>query len=86
MSRVKASPLARKIAKDKGINLNDVKGSAEGGRIVKKDIEGFTPSTKEVQHQLNRLPLLPLLPKVKQKHLLLPTGFYRRREIYRETG
>jgi pyruvate dehydrogenase E2 component (dihydrolipoamide acetyltransferase) len=48
-SRVKASPLARKIAKDKGINLNDVKGSAEGGRIVKKDIEGFTPSTKEVE-------------------------------------
>src|SRR5476649_2332456 len=30
-SRVKASPLARKIAKDKGINLNEVKGSAEGG-------------------------------------------------------
>jgi len=43
-SRVKASPLARKIAKDKGINLNDVKGSAEGGRIVKKDIEEFKPS------------------------------------------
>jgi len=43
-SRVKASPLARKIAKDKGINLNDVKGTADGGRIVKKDIEGFTPS------------------------------------------
>jgi pyruvate dehydrogenase E2 component (dihydrolipoamide acetyltransferase) len=43
-SRVKASPLARKIAKDKGINLNDVKGSADGGRIIKKDIEGFTPS------------------------------------------
>jgi pyruvate dehydrogenase E2 component (dihydrolipoamide acetyltransferase) len=35
-SRVKASPLARKIAKDKGINLNDVKGSADGGRIIKK--------------------------------------------------
>jgi len=40
-SRVKASPLARKIAKDKGINLNDVKGSAENGRIIKKDIEEF---------------------------------------------
>ena len=40
-SRVKASPLARKIAKDKGINLNDVKGSAEGGRIIKKDIENL---------------------------------------------
>ena len=45
-SRVKASPLARKIAKDKGINLNDVKGSAEGGRIIKKDIEEFSPGTK----------------------------------------
>jgi pyruvate dehydrogenase E2 component (dihydrolipoamide acetyltransferase) len=45
-SRVKASPLARKIAKDKGINLNDVKGSADGGRIIKKDIESFTPSAK----------------------------------------
>jgi pyruvate dehydrogenase E2 component (dihydrolipoamide acetyltransferase) len=42
-SRLKASPLARKIAKDKGIDLAQVKGSAEGGRIVKKDIEGFTP-------------------------------------------
>ncbi|WP_411272760.1 pyruvate dehydrogenase complex dihydrolipoamide acetyltransferase [Daejeonella sp.] len=47
-SRVKASPLARKIAKDKGINIDEVKGSAEGGRIVKKDIEGFTPSTQKI--------------------------------------
>jgi pyruvate dehydrogenase E2 component (dihydrolipoamide acetyltransferase) len=47
-SRVKASPLARKIAKDKGINIEEVKGSAEGGRIVKKDIEGFTPSTQKL--------------------------------------
>ncbi len=47
-SRVKASPLARKIAKDKGINLNDVKGSAEGGRIIKKDVEEYTPAAKQV--------------------------------------
>ena len=45
-SRVKASPLARKIAKDKGINLTEVKGSAEGGRIVKKDVEDFKPTAK----------------------------------------
>ena len=45
-SRVKASPLARKIAKDRGINLNDVKGSADGGRIVKKDVETYTPAAK----------------------------------------
>jgi pyruvate dehydrogenase E2 component (dihydrolipoamide acetyltransferase) len=45
-SRVKASPLARKIAKEKGINLNDVKGSADGGRIVKRDVENFVPAAK----------------------------------------
>jgi len=43
-SRIKASPLARKIAKEKGINLNEIKGSAEGGRIIKKDVEEYTPS------------------------------------------
>lgn len=43
-SRVKASPLARKIAQDKGIDISQVKGSAEGGRIVRKDVEGFTPA------------------------------------------
>ncbi|MBM3401698.1 MAG: pyruvate dehydrogenase [Bacteroidetes bacterium] len=45
-SRLKASPLARKIAKDKGIDISQVRGSAEGGRIVKKDIENFKPSTQ----------------------------------------
>ncbi|MGB4773893.1 MAG: pyruvate dehydrogenase complex dihydrolipoamide acetyltransferase [Daejeonella sp.] len=45
--RVKASPLARKIAKDKGIDLHQVHGSAEGGRIVKKDVEEFKPSAKQ---------------------------------------
>lgn len=46
--RVAISPLAKKMAEDKGIDLNALKGSGENGRIVKKDIEGFTPSTKEV--------------------------------------
>ncbi|HVV56381.1 MAG TPA: 2-oxo acid dehydrogenase subunit E2 [Mucilaginibacter sp.] len=43
-SRVKASPLARKIAKEKGIDLHNVKGTADGGRIVKKDVESYTPA------------------------------------------
>ncbi len=44
-SRVKASPLARKIAKEKGVNLNDIKGSADGGRIVKRDVENYVPAS-----------------------------------------
>lgn len=43
-SRVKASPLARKIAEEKGINISNVTGSGENGRIVKKDVESFTPA------------------------------------------
>ncbi|KOP37577.1 pyruvate dehydrogenase [Flavobacterium sp. WLB] len=44
--RILASPLAKKIASDKGIQLNQVKGSGENGRIVKSDIENFTPSAQ----------------------------------------
>ena len=43
--RIFASPLAKKIASDKGINLSQVKGSGENGRITKSDVENFTPST-----------------------------------------
>ncbi len=44
-TRIFASPLARKMAKDKGIDLRLVKGSAESGRIVKADIENYQPAT-----------------------------------------
>ena len=45
--RVAISPLAKKMAEDKGIDVNILKGSGENGRIVKKDIEGFTPALNE---------------------------------------
>jgi pyruvate dehydrogenase E2 component (dihydrolipoamide acetyltransferase) len=38
--RVKASPLARRMARDKGIDLGGIEGSGPGGRIVKTDVEG----------------------------------------------
>ena len=44
--RIFASPLAKKLAKEKDIELADVEGSAENGRIVKRDIENYTPSEK----------------------------------------
>lgn len=42
--RLFVSPLAKKIAEEKGINLQHVQGSGENGRIVKSDIENYTPS------------------------------------------
>ncbi len=44
--RVFASPLARKMAQDKGYDIAQIKGSGENGRITKKDVETFTPSAK----------------------------------------
>ena len=44
--RIFASPLAKKMAEEKGIDLSEVKGSGDNGRIVKKDIENYKPSEK----------------------------------------
>ncbi len=44
--RIKASPLARRIAADKGVDLSALTGSGPNGRIIKADVEGATPGTK----------------------------------------
>jgi pyruvate dehydrogenase E2 component (dihydrolipoamide acetyltransferase) len=41
--RIKASPLAKKLAKEKGIDLSQVHGSGDNGRITKNDIDNFKP-------------------------------------------
>ncbi|PSK92614.1 pyruvate dehydrogenase complex dihydrolipoamide acetyltransferase [Taibaiella chishuiensis] len=41
--RLKISPLARKIAKEKGIALNQLHGTGDGGRIIKRDIDNYKP-------------------------------------------
>ncbi|MGB5322695.1 pyruvate dehydrogenase complex dihydrolipoamide acetyltransferase, partial [Lutimonas sp.] len=41
--RIVASPLAKKLAAEKNINLSHVQGTGEGGRIIKRDIENYTP-------------------------------------------
>jgi pyruvate dehydrogenase E2 component (dihydrolipoamide acetyltransferase) len=51
--RIFASPLAKKIAADKGYNLSNIKGSGENGRIIKKDVENYTPVEKVVETVLN---------------------------------
>ncbi|MCC5940221.1 MAG: pyruvate dehydrogenase complex dihydrolipoamide acetyltransferase [Balneolaceae bacterium] len=45
--RIKASPLAKKMAEEKGIKLSQVKGSGPEGRIIKRDIEGYKPSEEK---------------------------------------
>jgi pyruvate dehydrogenase E2 component (dihydrolipoamide acetyltransferase) len=57
--RVKASPLAKRIAKDKGIDLAQVSGSADGGRIIKKDIENFKPAAASESASKEAAPAAP---------------------------
>ncbi len=42
--RVMASPLAKKLAEEKGVDINQVQGSGDGGRVIKRDIENYTPA------------------------------------------
>jgi len=70
--RIFASPLAKKIAEEKGINLSQVKGSGENGRIVKSDVENFkpqasAPATAETSAKAETAPSAPVKPFV-------PTG------------
>ena len=46
--RIFISPLAKKIANEKGISLNQIQGSGENGRIIKRDVENYNPSLKSI--------------------------------------
>lgn len=72
--RIFISPLARKIAEERGINIAQVKGTGENGRIVKSDIENFTPaattsatatpSTVDTQQTIDNRQQVPVRPFV----------------------
>jgi pyruvate dehydrogenase E2 component (dihydrolipoamide acetyltransferase) len=42
--RIKASPLAKKLAKDKGYDINQIEGTGDQGRVTKRDVENYKPS------------------------------------------
>jgi pyruvate dehydrogenase E2 component (dihydrolipoamide acetyltransferase) len=44
--RIKASPLAKKLAKDKGVDISKVSGSGDHGRVTKRDVENYKPSAE----------------------------------------
>ena len=48
-SRIKASPLAKAIAKEKGIDLAKIKGSGDNGRIIKSDLDNYQPSASTAE-------------------------------------
>ncbi|MGI9526024.1 MAG: pyruvate dehydrogenase complex dihydrolipoamide acetyltransferase [Weeksellaceae bacterium] len=47
--RIFISPLAKKLAEEKGYDIEDIQGSGDNGRIIKRDVESYTPSAKSAQ-------------------------------------
>ena len=72
--RIFVSPLARKIAEDKGIDLTSVKGSGDNGRIIKKDIENFKATKAS-------LPVQDKSSVSKQAPVSLPVGEEGSKEV-----
>ncbi len=63
--RVKASPLAKKLAKDKGYDINNIEGSGDQGRVTKRDVENYKPAAAPVQTSRGAGAAAPVvLPKV----------------------
>ncbi|MEO5599735.1 MAG: pyruvate dehydrogenase complex dihydrolipoamide acetyltransferase [Cyclobacteriaceae bacterium] len=62
--RIKASPLAKKLAKDKGLDLGKIQGSGDYGRITKKDVENFKPSAQPAAGKDGKGAAPVTLPKV----------------------
>lgn len=59
---VKASPIARRIAEERGIDLRQVQGTGPGGRIVKSDVESFQPTARPAAAPVLPVPVAPAAP------------------------
>jgi pyruvate dehydrogenase E2 component (dihydrolipoamide acetyltransferase) len=57
--RMKASPLAKKLAKEKGIDIKSVQGTGDGGRIIKADIDNFKQSPAKGGAAASGIPIQP---------------------------
>jgi len=91
--RMKASPLAKKLAKEKGIDLKSVHGSGDGGRIVKADVDSFSPAAASSQQPTSskqqatpvQQPVAKFTPTTEEKFIDTPNS-QMRKTIARRLG
>lgn len=62
--KIFASPLAKKIAKEKGISLDQIKGSGDNGRIIRKDVENFVPTASTTSATSSSAKSAPVAPQI----------------------
>ena len=86
--RVKASPLAKRLAAEKGIDISQVPGSGDGGRIIKKDVDSFVPAAAEKAQPSKATevkPVQPFAPIGQESHEDIPNS-QMRKTIARRLG
>jgi pyruvate dehydrogenase E2 component (dihydrolipoamide acetyltransferase) len=77
--RIKASPLARKLAADKGIDIRNITGSGDNGRIIKKDVDSYTPGTAAApQPAAGTKPVAPAVPAGQVSYEEVPVSQMRK--------
>jgi pyruvate dehydrogenase E2 component (dihydrolipoamide acetyltransferase) len=78
--RILASPLAKKIATEKGIDLKYVKGSGDNGRITKSDVDGFVPSAAPVEAKVAKAaaPAVSSVPAGQESFVETPVSQMRK--------
>lgn len=72
--RIFASPLAKKIAEDKGYDLAEIDGTGENGRVVKKDVENYTPKATSNKEQQAKTESKPQTEESKPMETYVPAG------------
>lgn len=77
--RIKASPLAKKLAAEKGIDISQVQGSGDGGRIIKKDVDAFVPSAGkgEEKKAAEAIQVQPFAPAAQESYEDIPNSQMR---------
>ncbi len=76
--RLKASPLAKKLAEEKGIDLQQVKGSGDNGRIIKRDVDSFTPAAAAPAPQKAAAQVMQFAPVGQEGHTDKPLSQMRK--------
>ncbi len=76
--RVKASPLAKKIAAEKGIDLHAVQGSGDGGRIIKADIDNYKPAAAAAKAATHSAPVIAFTPGAGEGFVDTPNSSMRK--------
>lgn len=76
--RVKASPLAKKIAAEKGIDLHAVQGSGDGGRIIKADIDNYKPAAAAAKAATPSAPVIAFTPGAGEGFVDTPNSSMRK--------